>query len=120
VLTPHNLTHVQFVLLASLWWLEEHDGQPPSQVRLAARAGTDPLMTSQVIRKLEPRALLERAIDPADARARQLRLSVRGRDVVASALADVEAADDDYFAPIGDRRDAFLDGLGTLAARHGR
>jgi DNA-binding MarR family transcriptional regulator len=116
VLTPHDLTHVQFVLLASLWWLEEHDGQPPTQAQLAVQAGTDPMMTSQVVRKLEARGLLERDLDPADARARQLRLTVRGRAVVASALADVEAADDDYFAAIGDQRDAFLEGLRTLGA----
>ncbi|MDQ6821549.1 MAG: MarR family winged helix-turn-helix transcriptional regulator [Actinomycetota bacterium] len=116
VLTPHALTHVQFVLLASLWWLEEHDGQPPTQVRLAAQAGTDPMMTSQVIRKLEARGLLERAIDPLDARTRRLQMTARARAGVASALADVEAADDDYFAPIGDGRDAFLDALCRLDA----
>jgi DNA-binding MarR family transcriptional regulator len=116
VLTPHELTHVQFVLLASLWWLEEHDGQPPTQARLAAQAGTDPMMTSQVIRKLEARGLLERALDPSDARARHLQMTARGRAVVASALADVEAADGDYFAAIGDGRDAFIEALGTLSA----
>ena len=31
-LAPHDLTHVQFVLLASLWWLQEHSGRP-TQVR---------------------------------------------------------------------------------------
>ena len=90
VLMPHHLTHVQCVLLASLWWLEEHDGHPSTQARLAAQAGTDPMMTSQVIRKLEARGLLERALDPTDARARQLGLTACGRALVASALADVE------------------------------
>lgn len=116
MLAPHELTHVQFVLLASLWRLEEHDGQPPTQVRLAAQAGTDPMMTSQVIRKLEARGLLERAVDPLDARTRRLQMTARARAVVASALADVEAADDDYFAAIGDGRDAFLDALCRLDA----
>jgi hypothetical protein len=37
--------HVQFVLLASTWWLNEH-GRRPTQVELAARAGTDVKMTS--------------------------------------------------------------------------
>ena len=115
-LAPHDLTHVQFVLLASLWWLEEHDGQPPTQVRLAAQAGTDPMMTSQVIRKLEARGLLERAIDPLDARTRRLQMTARACAVVATAVADVEAADDDYFAAIGDGRDAFLDALCRLDA----
>jgi DNA-binding MarR family transcriptional regulator len=114
VLAPHDLTHVQFVLLASLWWLEDHEDRPPAQVRLAEQAGIDPMMTSQVIRRLEARGLLERALHPADGRARQLRLTAAGRVLVASALADVEAADDDYFAAIGDRREAFLEALGRL------
>jgi hypothetical protein len=28
VLKPHDLTHVQFVLLASLWWLQDHGDHP--------------------------------------------------------------------------------------------
>lgn len=115
-LAPHELTHVQFVLLASLWWLEDHEPAPPTQARLAQQAGTDPMMTSQVVRKLEARGLLERAPDPKDTRARRLQLTVAGRDLTARALADVERADIDYFAPLAHRHDAFLDGLATLAA----
>jgi DNA-binding MarR family transcriptional regulator len=117
VLTPHRLTHVQFVVLASLWWLQDHADWRPTQARLAQQAGTDPMMTSQVIRKLETRGLLARAPDPEDSRARQLRLTPAGRVLVASALADVEAADASYFAPIDDGRDAFLEALGALGAR---
>jgi DNA-binding MarR family transcriptional regulator len=116
VLTPHDLTHVQFVLMASLWWLEDHDDQPPTQAGLAAQAGTDPMMTSQVIRKLEARGLLQRALDPTDGRARRLRLTAAGRALVARALADVEATDEDYFAAVGERRGAFLEALAALAA----
>jgi DNA-binding MarR family transcriptional regulator len=115
-LAPHHLTHVQFVLLASLWWLEDHDDRQPTQARLAEQAGTDPMMTSQVIRKLETRGLLQRAPDPADSRARQLRLTASGRELVANALTDVEAIDDGYFAAIGDRLDAFLEALNALGA----
>jgi hypothetical protein len=63
-LAPHDLTHVQFVLLASLWWLEDHEPEPPTQASLAAQAETDRMMTSQVLRKLEARDLLERIPDP--------------------------------------------------------
>jgi DNA-binding MarR family transcriptional regulator len=108
---------VQFVLLASLWWLEGHEDQPPTQARLAQQAGIDPMMTSQVTRKLEARGLLERARDPADSRSRQLRLTATGRALVGRALSDVEAADDDYFAALGNRRNAFLEALGALGAR---
>ena len=114
VLEPYELTHVQFVLLTSLWWLADHEDRPPTQARLAQHAGTDPMMTSQVTRKLEARGLLERAFDPADSRARRVHLTAAGRAVVAQALKDVEAADEDYFAALGRQRDAFVRALGTL------
>ena len=50
-LAPLGLTHVQFVLLACTWWLNEH-GDPPNQLALATQAGTDVKMTSQVVRRL--------------------------------------------------------------------
>jgi DNA-binding MarR family transcriptional regulator len=108
---------VQFVLLASLWWLEGHDSQPPTQARLAQQAGTDPMMTSQVTRKLEATGLLERTLDPADSRARLLSLTGAGRALVGQALRDVEATDDDYFAALGNRRSAFLEALRALGSR---
>ena len=115
-LEPHRLTHVQFVLLASLWWLEQHEPEPPTQARLAAQAGTDQMMTSQVLRKLEARGLLDRAADTKDTRARRLRITTEGRELIARALADVESADADYFAPLTDRHEAFLEALAALAA----
>ena len=72
------------------------------------------MMTSQVIRKLEARGLLERSSDPADSRARQLGLTAAGRAIVTAALADVEATDDAYFASLGDRGPAFVDALRAL------
>jgi DNA-binding MarR family transcriptional regulator len=117
VLAPHDLTHVQFVLLASLWWLTDHGDGPPTQARLAEQAGIDPMMTSQVLRRLEARGLLKRAPDPTDSRALQLRLTSAGRTLVAGALADVEAADDEYFAALGGEREAFVGALAVLGAR---
>jgi DNA-binding MarR family transcriptional regulator len=72
------------------------------------------MMTSQVTRKLETRGLLERALDPTDSRARRLRLTAPGRALVSRALADVEAADEEYFSALGPERDAFVRALRTL------
>ena len=113
-LAPHDLTHVQFVLLASSWWLGSK-GPAPTQQRLAEQAGTDPMMTSQVIRKLEARGLLERERDPADSRARKLKLTGAGRKLVAGALHDVEASDERYFAALEHDRAAFVRALATLS-----
>ena len=116
VLESHELTHVQFVLLASLWWLVDHDDHSLTQAQLAQQAGTDPMMTSQVTRKLETRGLLERAQDPTDSRARRLRLTAAGRALVTRALSDVEAADEEYFAALGSQRESFIRALRTLEA----
>ena len=54
-----GLTHVQYVLLAGLAWLEEKEG-PVTQSRLAQFCRTDPMMTSQVVRTMEGEGLLTR------------------------------------------------------------
>lgn len=98
-LAPFKLTHVQFVLLASIGWLNEH-GVEPSQAALAAHAGTDVAMTSQVLRALETKGLVTRAPDPTDARARVLRLTAPGTRLIGPAVAAVEEVDRALLAPL--------------------
>ena len=112
-LRPLDLTHAQFVLLMSTWWLVDHDG-PPTQQAVADHAGTDPMMTSQVLRKLADRDLVVRKPDPADARARRLELTAAGRQLLTAALADVERADREYFAAAGKDVAGLVRGLRRL------
>jgi DNA-binding MarR family transcriptional regulator len=98
-LAPLGLTHVQFVLLACTWWLNTH-GEHPNQLALARQAGTDVKMTSQVLRTLESKGLVEREVDPADTRARRLRVTTLGTDLAPRAIAAVEQADADFFQPV--------------------
>src|SRR3954466_15169494 len=97
-LAPLGLTHVQFVLLASTWWLNEQGGEP-NQLTVARHAGTDVKMTSQVLGKLEAKALLRREVDPADPRAKRLRVTPAGAKLPRQAIEVVERADTDFFAP---------------------
>jgi DNA-binding MarR family transcriptional regulator len=100
-LAPLDLTHVQFVLLATTWWLNT-SGERPSQLTVARRAGTDVKMTSQVLRTLEAKGLLVRAVDSADTRARRLSVTDAGADLAARAVETVEAADAAFFGGTGD------------------
>ncbi|HEV2027958.1 MAG TPA: MarR family transcriptional regulator [Candidatus Dormibacteraeota bacterium] len=102
-LRPLGLTHVQFVLLASAWWLTRVAGEKPSQRRLAEHAATDPMMTSQVLRVLESRGLVTREADPNDSRALRLAVTERGARLAQEAVRVVEAADAEFFATAGDR-----------------
>jgi len=95
-LTPLDLTHVQFVLLACTWWLNHH-GEDPNQLRVARQAGTDVKMTSQVLRTLEAKGLITRTVDEADTRAKRLRVTDRGAALAEQALTAVEEVDAAFF-----------------------
>jgi DNA-binding MarR family transcriptional regulator len=95
-LAPLELTHVQFALLACAWWLEEQ-GCTPNQLQLAAQAGTDVKMTSQVVRRLEAKGLIQRTVDPVDTRARRLRPTRDGARLARRAIVAVEDVDARFF-----------------------
>jgi len=99
VLAPLGLTHVQFVLLSCAWWLNDH-GVVPNQLQLARQAGTDVKMTSQVLRKLEAKALIERETDRDDTRAKRLRITEAGIALALDAIERVERADTAFFRPL--------------------
>ena len=107
-LAPLELTHVQFVLLACTWWMSER-GQAPNQRQLAEQAGTDIKMTSEVVRKLEAKRLLERPVDPHDTRARRLRPTTTGATLAAQAVAAVAQVDATFFAGGDDELSTLLE-----------
>jgi len=100
-LGPLDLTHVQFVLLASVWWLNSQ-GERPNQLAVAEYAGTDVKMTSQVLRTLERNGLVDRETDPRDTRAKLMRITERGGELAPRAVAVVEQVDAEFFRPVPD------------------
>jgi len=96
-----NLTHVQFVLLAVCTSLSERD-EFVNQAKIAEGAGTDKMMTSEVLRTLESKGFLVRSRHPSDARAFALTVTDAGFSAVSEAIARVEAADAAFFAPLGE------------------
>lgn len=111
-LVPHELTHVQFVLLATLTAMQPTQA---TQKQLAEAAGTDVMMTSQVIRGLESRGLITRSPHPDDGRAVLLAPTVEGAAAIDAANSAVEDADEHFFHRLGsDDVDRFLRMLRTL------
>jgi DNA-binding MarR family transcriptional regulator len=98
-LKPLALTHPQFVLLTVTDWLTAQEG-PPTQRRIADHAGTDPMTTSQVLRTLESKGLVERIPDRSDARAKRVRTTDEGQRLVAEAVPAVEHTDAAFFAVV--------------------
>jgi DNA-binding MarR family transcriptional regulator len=114
-LKPLGLTHVQFVLLASLTYLDAEGAV--SQKQLAGHAGTDVMMTSQVLRALEWRGLVGRAAHPDDGRAVALTVTAAGRELANRSVTVVEACDREFFAALGPRAGELVGLLGVLSGR---
>jgi DNA-binding MarR family transcriptional regulator len=114
-LAPFELTHVQFVLLASLTWMGS-DG-PVMQKDLAMHAATDIMMTSQVLRTLEAAGLVRRDPHPQDRRARALSVTKKGAELANRAVVVVEACDRAFFAALGKDAPKFTSALKKLRDR---
>jgi DNA-binding MarR family transcriptional regulator len=105
-LAPLNLTHAQYVLLASLSGMER-SGRQPSQRELADYTGLEPLYVSKLARSLEAAGLLGRTRDAEDTRVVRLALSGEGRKAVRPAIDAVQLLLDQLLDPLGgldDRR----------------
>ena len=111
-LRPYNLTHVQFVLLVSLVWLRRDE--PVSQRMLADYAQTDIMMTSQVLRALETKGLVERHPHPVDARARSLVPTPEGVSLANRVVKVIKEVDREFFAALGRRQLRFIELLCSL------
>lgn len=113
-LAPAGLTHVQFMLLAGIYYLHSR-GDVVTQIRLAGHAGTDKMMTSNVVRTLEKKELIVREGHPTDSRAKMLEITAKGRDLLKEAVPLVEETDRLFFEQLGYMGDLFRNALQELA-----
>ncbi|WP_217242509.1 MarR family winged helix-turn-helix transcriptional regulator [Streptomyces sp. AC555_RSS877] len=105
-LAPLNLTHAQYVLLASLSGMER-SGRQPSQRELAEYTGLEALYVSKLARSLEAGGLVRRTRDAEDTRVVRLALTDEGRKAVRPAIDAVQVLLDQLLTPLGgldDRR----------------
>jgi DNA-binding MarR family transcriptional regulator len=102
-----GLTHLQFILLATIDWLERA-GEVPSQARLANFTLFDRVMISKVLTLLAQKGLIMRDTHPTVAKAKRVDLTPAGRQSLARARPLWAATEQRYFGQIGDKRMAVL------------
>lgn len=95
VLKNFGLTHPQFVILAVTGWLTRK-GELVTQALIAKMAGLDPNTTSQIVKGLEKKGLIERKAS-SDGRAKNPLLTSEGSKILAKALPAVEQEDHRFF-----------------------
>jgi MarR family transcriptional regulator, organic hydroperoxide resistance regulator len=95
-----DLTHPQFVVLASLLWLSGKQTDV-TQIDLSGHSKIDPMTTSGIVRTLEKKRLLERHEHHKDTRAKTVSLTESGIAVTKEAVRIIEAFDQSFFEKLG-------------------
>lgn len=112
-LEPYDLTHSQYVLMASIHWLTLNN-QDVTQILLSSHTKIDPMTTSTVLRTLEAKGFLQRQEHATDTRAKTVGLTENGKELIKQAVKAVEDFDKTFFSTLGDRTQPFNEQLLTL------
>ncbi|MFN7710515.1 MAG: MarR family winged helix-turn-helix transcriptional regulator [Holosporales bacterium] len=112
-LQAQDLTYVQYLLMHATLELSQNN-QAATQCRIAAAAGCDVNVASQVIRGLVARQLMTRKDSPQDARAKIPRLTSFGEVRLRRAHGVVEAEETKFFQAFGNNAPQLLRDLEEL------
>lgn len=116
VLSPLKLTPVQFMLLTSVGY-HQANNIPANQSMVASHVRMDPMMTSEVLRKLEKRDIVERNPHPEDSRAKQVMLTDKGKRIVVDAIDVVQALEGALYPGPADEKQLLKHGIQRLLER---
>jgi len=112
-LEPYDLTHSQFVLMASIHWLSLQK-QGVTQVVLSSHTKIDPMTTSTVLRTLQGKQLVRRQEHATDTRAKTVVLTDEGKRIIKQAVKTVESFDTHFFSVLGGKGRHFNEQLSVL------
>jgi MarR family transcriptional regulator, organic hydroperoxide resistance regulator len=115
-LEKYDLTHSQFVLMASIHWLTLNK-EDVTQILLSSHTKIDPMTTSTVLRTLQGKELIQRQEHATDTRAKTVELTDSGKKIIKQAVKTVEAFDADFFAILGEKIPKFNKQLGLLLGK---
>lgn len=112
-----DLTHTQFVLLASLAWLSKNQ-EIVTQIEIANHSKTDRMMVSKVLRTLQEKGFITRKEHEIDTRAKAITLTETGEKILQKALIMVEQIDVDFFSVLQNQAKDFNVNMLTLISEN--
>ena len=101
-----NLTHPQFVVLASLAYLSQ-DSNEVTQVMISKLSGIDVMTVSQILNLLEKNDFVKRKEHSRDTRAKAVILSKKGEEVLQKAVPLIEQIDEIFFKKLDTDEEQF-------------
>ncbi len=101
-----NLTHPQFVVLASLAYLSQ-DSNEVTQVMISKLSGIDVMTVSQILNLLEKNDFVKRKEHSRDTRAKSVILNKKGEEALQKAVPLVEKIDEIFFEKLDTDEEQF-------------
>ena len=101
-----NLTHPQFVVLASLAYLSQ-DSNEVTQVMISKLSGIDVMTVSQILGLLEKHDFVKRKEHSRDTRAKAVILNKKGEEILQKAVPLVEQIDEIFFEKLDTDEEQF-------------
>ena len=108
-----NLTHPQFVVLASLAYLSQ-DSNEVTQVMISKLSGIDVMTVSQILNLLEKNDFVKRKEHSKDTRAKAVILNKKGEEILQKAVPLIEQIDEIFFKKLDSDEEQFKHFLARL------
>lgn len=100
-LEEYNISHAQFVIMATLMWFESH-GYDTTQILIANQTKLDKMTVSKSLKKLVSLGFANRIEHEVDTRAKNVWLTEKGKDLVRILVPIIEGIDSDFFSKISE------------------
>lgn len=99
ILTPYNLNHTQFVVMAILLWYEEH-AEIPTQIAISRFSKLEKMTVSKSLKQLASQGLIQRKESPEDSRAKWVILTPPGKQLIQKLVPLIEQSDSYFFGKL--------------------
>lgn len=95
-LEPYNISHAQFVIMATLMWFEEHS-YDTTQILILNQTKLDKMTVSKSLKKLVFLGFTNRIEHKSDTRVKSVTLTEKGKEMVRTLVPIVEGIDEKFF-----------------------
>jgi DNA-binding MarR family transcriptional regulator len=106
-LEPYDISHAQFVIMATLMWFEAHH-YDTTQISIVNWSKLDKMTVSKSLRKLVARGCVNRIEHETDTRAKSVSLTEKGKEMVHTLVPIVEGIDTTFFGKASDKEQKSL------------
>ena len=97
----HDISHMQYAVLASVYWLVLHSRKEVTQTILAQHTKIAPMTISQMFKVLEAKGYIYRKTHSTDIRAKAVDLTPEGKELMRKAVITILNVDTKFFQALG-------------------